>query len=627
MKITLTTKVAVATGLTAVLFGGLVAPVAQADPIAASGKSSFGQLAGVGSDTIQDVDNGLQKAIGRVTTSGDWKLTSYDATGSERIQTKSDGNTSIFRPNGSGDGLKALLVSIGQTASATGTTFSGASAAWNNTTGDANNIVGDIQFSRSSSGPTISATGAVSYVPFAKDAVGYAVSANSVFPALSVGSDSDSADGDGVAPSTLWAIYNCEATRIITKTGQTTKLVNDSYTLGAGETSTTIRPYIPQSSSGTAKYWQGASGAKFGSSLASCVKRNIWGGSAYDGAAVQEHDGTAIENVAGAIMPFSIPKWIGMAKGLPGVTDVRHGAVLGTLNGVAPTSGSGSGLVINPDFLTDSNTSYLTRNVYHVVPYRLVTDPTTLEYRMFKGRTSLVCAASDTIANYGFGVLTATSGVNSCGDTSQRASALSTATVSSATGTNDAANLEVDFAVEGFTSNGTGGAKVYVLATSSVDSTNTFYANEANPAEIAAGSTDVDFSLPYSALPSGSWKLGLVIVPNLAGVANYETANDLYTKSGASTTLTATVTGKVKKFGKAVVTVSTGSGTPTGTVSIYKGTSASGTPIATGTLSSGTVTITTLPKQKKKGNVKLFVVYSGDESYASSTKAVTWKVK
>jgi hypothetical protein len=316
-----------------------------------------------------------------------------------------------------------------------------------------------------------------------------------------------------------------------------------------------------------------------------------------------------------------------MAKGIQGVNDVRFGAVIGTLNGVLPTSGSGANMITNPDYITNGNTSFLTRTVYNVVPYRLVTDATTLEYRMFKGRTSLVCSNAAAIRNYGFAVLTATSGVNSCGDTSQRAVAASTPSVTSTSATLDNAERAVDFAVTGFTSNGTAGAKVYVLATSTVDSTNTFYANEATPGTIASGLTGTTFSLPYSALPSGSWKLGLVIVPNLPGIANYSSATDLVTKEGATTTLTAKVSGKVKKPGKAVITVATSSGTPTGTVTVHKGTSAAGKVIATGTLTNGAVTITTVQKQRKKGTVRLFVVYSGDGSYAASSTAATWRVR
>lgn len=657
MKFTLTTRLAAATGVTAVLLGGLVPPVAQADPIPASPALSFGELSGTGSDTTQDVMNGISVALGRA-ANGLWKLASYDATWSAdatpatsgTIQTKSDGNTAIGRPNGSGDGLESLSVSIGQTATHTGTRFGGAASTWASD-GGVNDVIGDIQFSRSSSGPTIVADGVVSYVPFAKDAVGYAISANSVMPALTVGSSSDAANVGGVTPSSLWAIYNCSATRIITKTGVTTKLVNNSYTLQAGESSTRIRAYLPQSSSGTAKFWQGATGAKFANptpaNLFNCVERKKFvagdagdvsggdntftSGADYTGIEVQEHSGLAVQNDPGAITPFSIPNWVAMSKGLPGVTDRRYGAVLGVLNGVNPTSTIAGGiLTLNPAFLTNQYTSYVTRTVYNVVPYRLVTDPSTLEYKMFKGRTSLVCSKSTVISNYGYGLLTATSGVNSCGDTSQRALAPSTPTVSGATGVADNANSEYDFEVTGFVSNGTAGAKVYVVATSTTSPVVTYTANSATPATIAAGATGTTFSLPYSAVRTGSWKLGLQVVPNLPGIASVVKDNSgagLVTRTTGTTTTTATVAaGKANVAGSAVVRVTASAGTPTGTVAVYKGTSATGSSIATGILVSGAVTIT-LPAQVTKGKVPLFFVYSGDATNGASTKAVTWVIK
>jgi len=646
MKFSLTTKLAAATGLTALLLGGLVPPIAQADPIANGTKSIYGQLTGVGSDTTQDVLNGLQIAIGRVSTNGDWKLASYDANLTDStIQVKEDGGTSICRPNGSGNGLKALSVAIGADDTETCTPFSGSASVWNSDDAAGTSVIGQFQFSRSSSGPTTVADGVVAYVPFAKDAMGYAVSDDSVMPELTVGTSTDAANGSGVTPSSLWAIYNCAATRIITKTGVDAKLVDDSYTLGSGESSTRIRAYLPQSGSGTGDFWQGKSGAKFGigATVANCVERKAFvtgdagdvsggnntftSGTDYSGISVQEHSGEAVQGNPGAITPFSIPKWIAMAKGIPGVTDVRFDAVIGTLNGVVPTSGSGSDLVINPDYITDTYTSYVTRTVYNVVPYRTVTDPTTLEYAMFNGRTSLICSNEAAIENYGFAALTATSGANSCGNTSQRAVTGSTASVATTTATLDNDYSVVDFEVTGFDSNGDAGAKVYVLATSTVDSTNSFYANEADPALIEAGETGTVFTLPYADLPSGNWTLGLVIVPNLPGILNISTATDLVTKSGATTTISATVTGKVKKFGTAVVTVTAGSSTPTGRVNIYKGNSDAGQLVGTGVLTGGTVTITDVRKQTKKGNVKLFVVYEGDGSHAASTKSVTWKVK
>ncbi len=643
MNYSFKTRLAAASGLAALVVGGLVPTAANADPIVVAGKSSYAQLAGTGSDTTQDVMNGLQIAIGRVSADGDWKLSSYDATSdvaNEVLVTKLGGN-SIYRPNGSGDGRDALLTSIGQRANTTGKfTYASPSTArsWKADSLDAGNdqVFGQVQYARSSSGPTtnVSTTGAVAYVPFAKDAVDYAVSANSLFPALSVGTDTDAANANGVTPSTLFAIYNCEADRIITKSGAATKLVSDAYTLADGETSTDIEAYIPQSSSGTGKFWALKFYGSESATLPACVTRTYPDRGSVAGGSVQEHNGSAIENVAGGITPFSIPKWIGMAKnvanvaGFEGVTDVRAGAVLGTLNGIAPTLGTGSNLRMNPVFLTNGSTSFLARSVYNIVPYRLLTDPSTLEYTMFNGRTSLVCANSATITAYGFGALTATGGSNSCGYTETRAYSLVAPASNTASAALDNPNEEVDFNLSAFTvTNGMNrGAKIYVVATA-LDGSETYKVNASDPEILDSGSTSKTFSVPYSDLREGTWNLGIEVHSNLAGVSVYGTYG-LVTKSiiRTETTVSATVSGKAKKFGKAVVTVSAASGTPTGTVTLRKK-NATGAIIGTGTLTDGTVTITNLTKQSKKGKLKVYVEYSGDADFSVSSKIVTWNVK
>jgi hypothetical protein len=641
MTFRMTTKLAAAAGLTSVILGGIASPMAQADPIADGLNSIYGQLSGVGSDTLQDVDNGLQMVIGRVSAGGDWKLASYDATSDEAHQTlvTKSGGATIYRPNGSGDGRDALLTSIGQKGNTTGkATFATpgtTTRAWkiDGVTGADDQVYGQIQYSRSSSGPTtnISATGAVSYVPFAVDAVDYAVSSTSKFPALSLGRDTDAANGTThVAPSTLFAIYNCEARRIITKDGQATKLVDNTYETGAGETSTPIHALIPQSSSGTGKFWALKFYGSESASLPSCVTRTYNSGAG----TVQEHDGSAIDGDAGGIMPFSIPKWVGMAKnaasvtGFSGVTDVRHGAVLGTLNGIAPTINSGATLAMNNTFLTNTTTKFVSRTIYHVVPYRKLTDSTTPEYTMFNGRTSLVCSNGATISAYGFGVLTATSGPNSCGYTGTRAYSLIAPASNTATATLNSGTQAVDFNLTAFTTTygGTKGAKIYVIATK-LDGSEVQTLNAGDPVILDAGSTSKTFSIPYSSLDEGTWNLGIEVNSNLMGVAVWGTYG-LVTKSilRDESSVSAAVTGKAKAFGRAVVTVSGAGVNPTGTVTVYKGTSNTGAVLGTGTLVEGTVTISNLTKQSKKGRVSVFVEYSGDSTYSSSSASVTWNV-
>ena len=648
MKSTLTTKLAAATGLTALVLGGLVPPVAQADPIEANNKSPYAQLVGVGSDTLQDVDNGLSKAIGRVSTNGLWKLASYDATASVRFAPNAD--SSVARPNGSGDGLEALLVSIGQVASNDGKAWFDSSTVYWKSDGSADDVVGDIHYSRSSSTPTVVETGAVNYIPFAKDAVTFATR-NGKFPALSIGTVSDTADEDGVAESSLFAIYRCEATAIVTnKAGVPQKLVKKSvYTevsaANGGYNSATenlidIAALLPQEASGTsqfwAKYFMGA--AKPTMANFPCVSRTIVDQDASDAAtdaddvndSVQEHSGAALIT-SGSITPFSIPKWIGMAKDLPGVTDVRNSATLGSITVgqtvIAPTTGSGKNMVLNPTFLTNTTTDDITRTIFHVVPHRLVTDETTLEYAMFNGTDSLVCQEKATIREYGFGLMTGVD-ENECGavfDT-LRAAAFSDVTVATKTITNDEVNGTFDVSVDGLDTVGgrDNGAKVRLIAYNPEDAEDYYYFDSQYDGIMVAGQDGVDFTVPFAGLPDeGEWDLGLVVIPNNAGAETFVSATNLATKSISAVEVEVTVAkGKVNKAGRAVVTVSPAT---TGVVNVYK--DSNNQLLGTRTITTGGTVTITLTKQRKKGNYPLYVVFEGNAQYAASSAGAIWRVK
>jgi hypothetical protein len=590
---------------------------------------------GVGSDTVQDVDNGLQMAIGR-STNGLWKMASYDATGPNTM-TPNATTDPIGRPNGSGDGLKALLVSIGQIATNTGTTFATSSSVTWSSDGGINDVVGDIHFSRSSDGPTVLATGSVNYIPFAKDAMTYATK-DGKFPALIVGSSADTANADtGEVEESLWAIYKCQATAIVVNatTRAPIKLVKGSvYTEGADEDEIPIVALLPQAASGTSKFianyfW----GTKTPTDVQlDCVTRKIADQNSSDAATdaddvyddVQEHSGAALIT-SGSIVLSSIPKWIAMAKGLQGVTDVRNSSVLGSLNGIAPTTGTGQNQVINSAFLASTITDDLARTIYHVVPHRLVTDESTLEYAMFNGEESLVCTNTATITRYGFGLL---NGVdeNSCGfigDT-LRSSAFSAITVTTNTITNNDDTGKFDVQVAGFSNIGReNGAKVRLYATDTTDETNTYEFDAQYDGVIPVGQTSTSFSVPYAALPEGSWDVGLVVIPNNAGAETFVSAADLATKSMSSLDVTAVASkGKVNKAGKVRVTVSPAT---TGVVNVYKDSNMQF--LGTGTITAGGTVTITLRKQKRKGNYMLLVRFMGNATYATTDGGAIWKVK
>lgn len=203
----------------AVVAGGLaLATPALADPTPAG---TFRQLVGVGSDTTQDVlnalagdtVNGTSYATTAVKSANGAGLASYDAiepgTGStsSTITTRS-GGPAFTRPNGSGNGQKALSASL------TGDKFPAG-------TGTA--IKGQVDFARSSGGPSTAGT-ALTYVPMARDAIGVAVKGSAL---------------DTLTKQQLFEIYSGSLTEL---NGQT------------------LHPKIPQDGSGTRKFFLAAIG-------------------------------------------------------------------------------------------------------------------------------------------------------------------------------------------------------------------------------------------------------------------------------------------------------------------------------------------------------------------------------
>ncbi|MFE9884251.1 substrate-binding domain-containing protein [Streptomyces scopuliridis] len=129
---------------------GLLAPVASADPAV----GEYRQLAGVGSDTTQEVLNRLGAVIPDPDGVPDGQLiASYNATGTATIKTRATGCV-INRPNGSSAGIDALR-----------------NAVLNNT--------GCLDFARSSRGPADTTTTKLTWIPFGKDAVTIAVRSDS----------------------------------------------------------------------------------------------------------------------------------------------------------------------------------------------------------------------------------------------------------------------------------------------------------------------------------------------------------------------------------------------------------------------------------------------------------------
>lgn len=255
----------------------MAAGSASADP---SGAPTFRQLAGVGSDTTQDVMNGLADSI---TISGTKVLGSYNATGGGNIQTKASGCT-IARPNGSGAGRAALLTSL-----------------------NANGGAGDgcLDFSRSSSLTLTASSPSLTYIPFGVDSISYAVT-------------SGSAVSRGLALSDLQSYYHC-----------------DPNFVGTGP-NYAVTPILPQAGSGTRKYWEGKMGitdADVNNNVYPCIINGV-----KNGQIIEEHSGTALDDKA--IAPFSIGQYTAQANGL--VADKRGRALLGSIDGTIPQLVNGS---------------------------------------------------------------------------------------------------------------------------------------------------------------------------------------------------------------------------------------------------------------------------------------------
>ncbi|MFF0472428.1 hypothetical protein [Streptomyces sp. NPDC004284] len=183
-------RIGAALGVAALGLGVALAPAAQADP---SPVTQYRTLAGVGSDTTQDVVNGLGNVV--VNALGQKVIASWDATGTATIKTKATGCV-INRPNGSSAGIDALRNAV-----------------------DTNS--GCLDFARSSRGPADTSTTDLTWIPFAKDAVSWVKRSDSALPS-------------DLTAAQLKAIYECTTTSL---------------------NGVALTPILPQSNSGTRAFF------------------------------------------------------------------------------------------------------------------------------------------------------------------------------------------------------------------------------------------------------------------------------------------------------------------------------------------------------------------------------------
>jgi hypothetical protein len=322
---------------------GLIALPAAGVAHADTNPGSTTTYAAVGSDTTQDVVEGLSGVV--LGASNNPLLSNYKATpvGTQITTRTGNVNCTFTRPANSGQGRDALSAAL-------------RSAAF----GGSTNLAGCVDVARSSSGsnPTISpGVGKMTYVPFATDAVTFATQGSTSI-------------GHKLAKSDLIAIYTANTGSCI------------------------FEPLLPTQGSGTRSFFLGqlgiadvAIGAAGGPGT--CVKDVL------NGSPIQEHDGRFLSN-ANQLIPFSVAQYQAQAADV--IPNQLGQASLGAIDVSASPDANLTGAV-SPTALKGAFP--FARPVYNVVSTdKLAADPTFSG--VFSGATSKICLAGTTIERFGF---------------------------------------------------------------------------------------------------------------------------------------------------------------------------------------------------------------------------------
>jgi hypothetical protein len=404
--ITSNVKKRFAVGLVAagVAAGAMVGTSASADP------AQFSALTGVGSDTTQDVLNAFAGRSGdnlflpllSGSASGNVQLNSFDATGpggalGDCLVMK-PGFGAYTRPNGSGNGVAALSRAMDGTG-------------WGSTACVQQDVGGVIDFARSSSGPTVVVGGAVTFIPFGRDAVSFAAYRKNGSPVTTL------------------------------SRGQLSTLFKGGTSSSINVGGVKIIACGIQSGSGTGSFWNGRTTANATQDTdATTVCRNAVIAAAVSGSQpdgrLQENNGVqlkaagdAVAALAGesntqVIIGFSAGAFIAKSngKGLPlPPAGVAIGSISddnvagGGANLGSPVTGTAPNLAPSSTFFANTNFG---RTIYNVVPSAVIDDAAPNATKgLFVGSTSAVCQATATLQQFGF--LPATD----CGATTARAAA------------------------------------------------------------------------------------------------------------------------------------------------------------------------------------------------------------
>jgi hypothetical protein len=476
----------VAVGVTVLGIAGAglaTAGSALADPV--------NNYVGVGSNTTQDVMNAFaalegQGTIGSydavVPLTGD----SYNGTPVDDVEiapekdafgaSNNTGSTTkcdFTRPNGSGAGVAALEYTVNPN-------FVNSSLPPPPNSGSQEPGYDCIDFSRSSSAPSVNADGDLLYIPFGGDVLATATGSTAASTTVTVDNDTVTSAPTAIteagefSETDMKTFYNCDNTLTQGTTDYTTVTVPDGQAYGASgsttyyvRTSTITSPpttepnaipvdlEVPQSGSGTRNTW--LTDLTGSTTLPACVNQTIVNAasadSSLDGTAVEENDGLVYTVDPNAIGPLSVAQVIAQSAGFgqwrlgtavvndmatAGADTTPIAPFSGTLGNFTGTGGTSTGNAkINPLYP-------IWRLVYNVVlAGRVLGTPGTggtngtVQYldgngnqdgtfdaglaALFSGPGSALCSSSVLIGHYGFATLpqnTQAGETVSCGDTS-----------------------------------------------------------------------------------------------------------------------------------------------------------------------------------------------------------------
>lgn len=261
-----------------------------------------------GSDTTQDVWNGLTNDFGAVAPSiASWDAFAGTDTGSQ-IKTKTGGNW-FTRPAGSTNGARSL--SAVWDAAFTNHDFpTGSGVALTHE---------DVDFARSSSGPS-TGTG-LKYLPFGRDALSVAYNTTGALTGLNLSTGQ---------LTELYSGVDNAADTVVTFSGQPATTTTNVFVNGVQ-----VHVKIPQSGSGTRSFFLGAVGVGGSGQPALAPYISDPGGTAQGG--LPENDGSVL-SADGDLICFSAAQWIAQSNGKQ--PNTTTGLQLASVNGQAPTSGS-----------------------------------------------------------------------------------------------------------------------------------------------------------------------------------------------------------------------------------------------------------------------------------------------